>query len=547
MSFFGRLFNLAGGPGLQPRADVPNKLPGAASRFHTGGYMRGGRSVALNGWNPGLREPQDDVAAAWEKAAARATDAIINSGWLSGALEQCVSNTVGTGLRLKAQPENEVFGMTNADARAWCKLVEQRFWLWASRPDECDAEGQRSFGQLQAAAFRGWFGSGEIFSEIVWKRRPWMRYGTKVRVMPAHRLVRDSDVLQRLHTGVFVDDDGAPVRYRTRRRHAILGWQEKDIPARDAYGRLLVGHFHDGPLGSYRGIGPLVPVLQVVRQFDDLSDATLAAQILKTLWAAVIESPSPTAEFLEGFLTDRERTEMAARGESQIEAYLDMLSGFYDASPIDVGRNGRVGHLMPGDKFELKMPGAPGNDYQEFSNDLKREIARALGMTYESFTGDYREASYNSMSYGTTEIFEVTKKRRADLVAPFCQMAYEAWLEEEIEAGGVPFPGGIDAFVANRAAASRAIWRGSPRPIPDLLKAAKAWEVLDRTGVVSQGMVADAMGADIEDVYAQRQEEAALRKHYGLPEPSYMNAGGGGPGGETGPGEDDTREEEKGE
>ncbi|MGA0615938.1 phage portal protein [Paracoccus sp. KR1-242] len=516
---------------LKPHAAAPDKLPGSAAKAYTTGYMRGGRSVAMNAWHPGLREAQDDVAAAWDKAAARANDAIINSGWLSGALEQCVANVVGTGLRLKAQPENELFGMSNADARAWCKLVEQRFGLWANRPEECDAEGKRTFGQLQAAAFRGWMASGEILSEVGWKERGWTRYGTKVRVMPAHRLCRDSDDMQRLHTGVYVDDDGAPIAYLTQKRSPIMGWAKKRIAARDAYGRLLLGHFHDGPLGSHRGIGPLVAVLQVVRQFDDLSDATLAAQILKTLWAAVIESPAPTEEFLTGFLTDKERALMQVNGEAPIDAYFDMLSGFYDASPISVGQNGRVGHLMPGDKFELKTPGAPSGEYQDYANDLKREIARALGMTFESFTGDYQGASYNSMSYGTTEIFEVTKKRRTDLVAPFCQMGYEAWLEEEIDRGDIPFPGGIDAFVANRAAASRAFWRGSPRPIPDILKAAKAYEILERTGVASQGMIADAMfGSDIEDVYAQREQEAELRKEYGLPEPSYMNAAGGGTG-----------------
>lgn len=529
MSKKGRLLSGSTMPIARPMAAAPDKLPGSAARIYGGGYMRGGRSVALNSWHPSLREAQDDVAAAWEKAAARATDAIINSGWLSGALEQCVSNTVGTGLRLKAQPENETFGMTNAEAQAWAKRVEQRFELWAGRAEECDAEGQRTFGQMQAAAFRGWFGSGEILAETVWRKESWMRYGSKIRVLPAHRLSRDSDPLQRLHTGVFLDAYGAPARYRTKRRHALLGWETRDVPARDAYGRRIIGHFHDGPLGSYRGIGPLVPVLQVVRQFDDLSDATLAAQILKTLWAAVIESPAPTAEFMEGFLTDQERATMAARGESPFDAYFDMLAGYYEASPINVGSNGRVGHLMPGDKFELKTPGAPSGDYLEFSNDLKREIARALGMTFESFTGDYSGASYNSMAYGTTEIFEVTKKRRSDLVEPFCQMAYEAWLEEEIETGATPFPGGIDAFVANRAAASRALWRGSPRPIPDLLKAAKAWQVLTQMGVVSDGMVADSMGADIEDVYAQRQQEAEMRALYGLPDPAAPT-GAGGPG-----------------
>lgn len=517
--------------GLRPSAAAPVKLPGSAFAAQgSTGYMRGGRSVALSGWHPSLREAQDDIAVAWDKAAARAHDAIINSGWLSGALEQCVANTVGSGLRLKVQPENEVFGMSNEDAAQWAKLVEQRFLLWANRPEACDAEGKQTFGQMQGAAFRGWIATGEILSERAWINRPWVSGRTKIRVMPAHRLSRNSDGLRRLHTGVYVDGDGAPIGYLTQKRDPILGWQETPVRARDGLGLRLVGHFYDATLGAYRGIGPLVSTLQVVRQFDDLSDATLAGQIVKTLWAGVIESVQPTEEFLSGFLTDAERARMQTRGETDMDAYLDLIGGFYDAAPVNVGRNGRIGHLLPGDRLNFQSVASPSSDYRDYSNDLKREIARALGMTYESFTGDYTDASYNSMSYGTTEIYEVTSKRRADLVAPFCQFCYEAWLEEEISDGRIPFPGGIEAFVTNRAAATRAIWRGSPKPTADLLKAAKAYEIFERTGVMSQGQIADALGADIEDVYAQRQQERALRKTYELPEPSYMNAAGGGTG-----------------
>lgn len=508
-------------------ADAPVKV-GRASGFSTG-YMRGGRSVALNRWNPSMREAQDDVAAAWEKAAARATDAIINSGWLSGAIEQCVANTVGTGLRLKAQPENDTFGMTNAEAQAWSRNVEQRFELWARRPEECDILGMRSFGQQQDAAFRGWIATGEILAETVWRKRDRGRYGTKLRLLPAYRLSRKDSSIERIKTGLYLDRDDRPIAAVIRTHDHLVGWVEKRVSFWDGYGRRVLGHFHDAPLGAYRGIGPLVPALQVIRQFDDLSDATLAGQVLKTLYAAVIESDLPTSEALEGMLSQQEQAELAREGEGPFGAYMDMIAGFYEAGGIDFGKNARIAHLLPGDKLKFEQAAAPGDDYKAFADDLKREIARALGMTFESFSGEYQGASYNSNSYGTTEIFAVTTARREKIVAPFCQFAYEAWLEEEIEAGSVPFPGGVERFITNRAAASRAIWLGSPKPLADILKAAKAFEALERMGVMSQGQIANALGVDIEDVYAARQQEQEMRKAYGLREPVYMNASGGGP------------------
>lgn len=531
MSILSRIFG--GGP-LKARADAPVKVPGSAR--YASGYMRGGRSVALAAWQPALREAQDDIAAAWEKAAARANDAIINSGWLSGAIEQCVANTVGTGLRLKSQPENDLFGMSNKDAQAWAKMVEQRFELWSTNPAECDLQGQRGLGQMQAAAFRGWIGTGEILSAAVWRPgRAGCRYGTKIQALPAYRLARETNALQRLLTGVFVDADDRPVGYRIRRRTAYGTWDPVDVRAHDSLGRRLVGHFFDGPLGAHRGIGPLAPVLQVIRQYDDMSDATLAAMVLKTLFAATVESELPTPEALAGLLGEAEMARInrdsfgPQGGETPFEAWLDLAMGYHEGSQVDVGRSGRVAHLLPGEKLELRTANAPGSDYKDFSADLKREMARALGMTYESFTGDYNGATYNSMSYGTTEIFEVTKARRANIVAPFCQMAYEAWLEEAILEHGLPFPGGPEAFIANRAAASRALWIGAPKPLADMLKAAKAFETLDRMGVLPQRAIAEAWGMDIEDVYHSRQQEAEMRKAYQLPEPSHMGAQGGAP------------------
>ncbi|MCA1789672.1 MAG: phage portal protein, partial [Thioalkalivibrio sp.] len=118
--------------------------------------MRGGRGVTFAGWKPALRETQDDIGDAWDAAAARVADMIQNNGWLSGAIDQAVANTVGTGLRMKAIPENETFGMTSSEASAWAKTVERRFELWSRNAQECDIQGLRTFGQMQSAAFRSW-------------------------------------------------------------------------------------------------------------------------------------------------------------------------------------------------------------------------------------------------------------------------------------------------------------------------------------------------------------------------------------------------------
>lgn len=512
-------------PLAAPVAEVAETRPRAGAS-----YMRGGRGVTFAQWRPALREAQDDIADVWDDAAARAFDAIHNSGWLAGAIEQAVANTVGPGLRLKAIPENTTFGMTEQAARQWGLNVERRFELWARNAQECDVEGMRSFGKLQAAAFRSWLATGEILAELPWRKRAWNRYGTKVRLLPSQRLSRKTEKLSRLTNGVFTDADGMPIAYLAIRKDIFMGDVETVVRARDSAGRPRVIHVFDGVPGTHRGISPMVPALQVARQFDQLADATLTAAILKTLFAATITGDAPTEEILQGLLTPQEQARMMADGSSPFEAYLDMVGGFYDSATLNLGINGRLSHLFPGQELKLHTSDHPGEDYKTYSSLLLRELARCLGLTFESATGDYTGATYSSVRMATGEIYALTKMRREHIVAPFCQAAYEAWLEEEIAAGAIPFPGGLDAFLANRAAACRAEWRGAPKPQADDLKAAKAHEVWKRLGVISDEVIANDLGHDIEDVYAMRARERELRAFYGLPDDALMASTGGAPG-----------------
>jgi len=486
-------------------------------------FMRGNRGVVFGGWRPALREASDDVGASWDLAAARTIDLIQNSGWMAGAIDQAVANTVGTGLRLKAMPENDLFGMSNRQAESWAQAVEQRWSLWSEKPYECDIEGRRSFGLLQAAAFRSWFATGEIWAELPWRERPGGRYGTKVRLVPSHRILRRNDNLRGMVQGVRMDPDGCPVSYLATRKDLLNGYtQEYEVAARDALGRARVIHVFDGMPGQVRGISPLTPALQVARQFDQLSDATLTAAILQTVFAASITSDEPTEEVLAGLLTPQEQARLSASGISPWDAYIQAQSGWYDNATINLGINGRIAHLFPGQKLELHRAQHPHSDYRDFAAHLLRELARCMGLTYESATADYTNATYSSVRMASGEIFQITVYRRAHILGPFCTAVYEAWLEEEIARGGIPFPGGLYGFLANRAAASRAIWRGAPKPQADDLKMAKAHEIWCRLGVMTDAAIAEDLGHDIEDVYAQRAREKALRATYGLPDHQYQ-------------------------
>ena len=306
---------LLGAVGLRGGAAMPAPAPRPSSA-----YMRGGRNLVFANWRPAVRESQTDISVAWDQAAARVTDAIHNSGWLAGAIEQAVANTVGTGLRLKVAPENSLFGMAPAEARAWGRMVEARFGLWADRKDECDIRAMLTFGEMQAAGFKSWLATGEVLAGLPYRKQPWNTSGTKVRLLSPARLKRQTSAFERLVDGVYTDTEGMPLASLTTRKTPHGFTEDYRVAARDRMGRPNVVHVFTGLPETHRGISPMVPALQVARQFDQLSDATLTAAILQTMFAATITGEAPTEETVEGLMSPQEFAQFKAGGGSTMEA-----------------------------------------------------------------------------------------------------------------------------------------------------------------------------------------------------------------------------------
>lgn len=473
-------------------------------------YMRGGASPFFFNWNPALRDQRDEVFSSYTMAAARAIDAMHNSGWLSGAVEQSIASTIGTGLRLAARPDREALGWDEDKANKWSETVERRWSLFADRPMECDAAGKMNMGQLTEAVLRAYYSHGEALSLLPFVRRPYSSAGTKVKLLPPHRMVQDTNTLTRMWQGVSVDVHGMPTSYRIRASdntfsaNVFGGWT--DIRARDGAGRPQVIHLFEGREGQMRGITPLAPALRIVRQYDQLSDATLEFALLQKIFAATITSDGPTEEVLRALQSEDEQD-----GRSPgIDNMLGAQAAWYENSKIDLGGSSRITHLFPGNKLEFMRPDKSNGSYEAFAKFLLREVARCLGMTFETMTGDYSGATYSSVRMAGSEIWPIILRRRNNIAGRFCQTVYEAWLEEEIEKGSVPFDDGIYGFLRHRAAAVQANWRGPAKPQADDLKTAKAHELYVNLGVMSRERVADDLGYDWGDEAERIGREHAI-------------------------------------
>lgn len=488
-----------------------------ASPRHQSQYMRGNNSPFFFNWRPALRDNRDDVRAGYVEAAARTIDGIHNSGWLAGAVDQSISSMIGSGLRLASKPDAEILGWEKSFADQWSRTVERRFEAWAKNPIECDAAGKHSLGQQARVVVNSYYTHGEVLALLPMVKRSISVTRTKVKLLPPHKLVQDSDG-DRLFQGVQMDAWGLPVSYRLRLRLNDAMEETVSVAARDGAGRPQVVHIFDGGADQVRGITPLAPALRIVRQYDQLSDAKLQHELIRAIFAATVHSDAPTDQILNALRDDSEQ----GIGSGSMDEYLGAKADWYQSTKIDLGRAGRIAHLFPGEKLEFHSSSSNADDYEAFAKFLLREIARCLGMTFETLTGDYSGATYSSVRMATSEIWPLILSRRENIAGRFYQQVFEAWLEEEIENGRIEFPGGFYAFIAHREAASRADWRGPAKPQADDLKTAKAHEVYKRLGVVTDEQICAELGTDWQDVMDQRAHERAYRESLGLPEGDAM-------------------------
>ncbi|CAD7036475.1 phage portal protein [Pseudorhizobium halotolerans] len=506
---------------------------------HSMRYLNRDRTGVLSMRRAVRRDGAAEVREAALRASALAFDFMQNSGWIAGACDQMIVDTIGTELKLNARPDLSRLGYSDEERSAWCKLVEAEWRRWSWNPRECDLAGKSTIAEMCDGLMRYYIGAGEGFGIISFfgeaQRRAYgVQTGTKVNLVAPHRVPNITREFEGLDGGIFHDANGRPTHCRFKRRDAGID-VDYDLPFHLPNGLAQVIHVldrGDNP-DSPRGISVMAPILKVIAQSDQLADATLATALLQTIFAAVIKSPEPSEEAFQAIqtLADTGGSINADGLEQLVQDFVDVWGARFEAlksGGINLSDTARIGHLGPGEELEFKTAATPGSQYLPFNQNLQREMARRLGVTMESFSMDFSSATYSSVRVATATVHPIAQRRRERVAAPFCQSVYEAWLDEKIALGAIPFKGGYRAFAANRDKVCWTEWQGPAKPSADDYKSANAAKVRLETGVSSLADECAEYGRDWEEVAAQRERELKVLADKGLPNPFERIRGGGG-------------------
>ena len=269
----------------------PQATMGYLDRHNNAGPMG-----AIQSYGPPLRTADMDVRSGWGHVTGHVRHIVQNSGWIAGAVDQTAAYVVGTGLTPQIEPQSDLLGWEPSFAKTWARRVEKMFDDWANDPLSCDDREQWTLGQMQAAAVRGWFTTGDVISIATYRRKPEGILQDRVD-RSRSRSSGDPAAIPRSHRRATIRASrwmaagGRSPTGSSRCRGRIA--RGTRIPVWSGARQQLVHSFIGDP-GQVRGISPFAPVVEAIRQTQSLSDAMVLAAHAAAALVGTVTSDLPS-------------------------------------------------------------------------------------------------------------------------------------------------------------------------------------------------------------------------------------------------------------
>jgi lambda family phage portal protein len=441
----------------------------------------------------------------------RARELVRNSPFGARYQQLMAENVVGpvgrSGFQLCAQ--NLKKGTTELHVVA-NNAIEEAFLDWA-RPENCDAQGKLSLGEILCLLVSGWGTDGELLGRFL-RGRAFGEYGLKLQVLDPDYLVDTPHVVGNqkgvptLNQGIEQDEWGAPIAYHLWTRHPYdlqgrwMGLTESDRT------RILAGDILHAfiPLraGQSRGIPHAAAVGTTLKMLDGYIEAELvAARIASATMGAVEDLPNgdgPAPNPNTGIGTG-----LDGEDGSQAPGYNDIPAEAEPGALLDLRGKG---------KLALWDPQHPTSAFPDFTRMMSHFAAMGLGISYGTLTGDLSQANYGSLRIGMLDERTHWERYQNFMIEHVMERIYREWLKMALLNDKIP---GITDKDAKRW--TRHQWMGRGFDWIDPLKDAQGDLLEVAAGTQSLTRIAAKRGRDLEQVLQERAQEIELFKKYNVP------------------------------
>lgn len=172
---------------------------------------------------------------------------------------------------------------------------------------------------------------------------------------------------------------------------------------------------------------------------------------------------------------------------------------------------GSVVHLYPGEKLEVTKVAESDPNYDAYIAGKNRTAAKALGLSYETYSGDLRGNSYSGIRVAKNleEIkFGVDQDEFIKKVKKF---VWEHWFDQVVVAGIIR----ISDYTSRKAYYRAINWQAPGWKYINPLQEINAVAAEINAGISTRTIAAAARGRDFAELQAQIAAERAIEKQFG--------------------------------
>jgi lambda family phage portal protein len=483
-------------------------------KISNSGYDESGASHSKNsmkGWNASSRSPQEDIDQNLHTLRQRSRSLMMSAPIAVSAIKTSRTNIVGVGLKARPTIDKEVLGLSDKEAKAWCKHTQREFELWA-KSKHCDSTKTNNFYEMQQLACLSWLINGDAVVLIKYneKESAYMPYGLRLHIIESDKVcnphtsgsyinlqLKDTNTGNRIYNGVEIDKEGAVVAYHICNTYpqsplkADKEWQRvKAFGKRLGYANVLMIFESERP-EQYRGIPYLAPVIESLKQLTRYSEAEIMAAVINGFFTVFIT-------------TEKSTSEMPFTGISEG----DENDGVTDANNYGLGP-GMINILAPGEDIKMADPSRPSTNFDAFTTSYTKYVGAALEIPHELLLKQFT-SSYSAAKAALEEVWKVFRMKRTWMANDFCQPVYEMWLLEAIAKERIKAPG----FFMNptiRAAWCKCEWNGPSQGMLDPLKEVNAAAKRVSLGISTREIETMEMsGGSFDDNATQLMHESGV-------------------------------------
>lgn len=410
------------------------------------------------------------------KLRALSRDLVRNDALARRGVDAVVNNTIGRGITPR------VIDASGGEVKGYRDLVREHLLT-----TDIDAAGQLNIFGLQSLALRGVVEGGEFLL----RRRPrrpgdGLRVPFQIEALEAEFI--DSSVDGPLPNGnnavrgVELDLLGRRVAYYLFDEHPndTHGYVKSLRGSSRRVSADNICHIYrvDRP-GQQRGVPWLSPVIQQLFEHKEFMEALLLRQKMAALYGPLITTPRSLDEM----------SDIEFENDSDGQGVMIMEPGV--AQRLDIGEDVRFPDLPKADGVETYL------------NAAKRNVAAALGISYEVLSGDYSQVNYSSGRMGWIEMSRSIDFWRSTMLVPQMLSKIGRWFFEASEP-------------VLSSSGYRMKWTAPRREMVDPTKDISAAVTAIEAGLTSRTRWTEEYGQDVEEIDSERAEDMQREESLGL-------------------------------